>query len=82
MQYKIGATALFCALCSLPAAAQPSVTLYGVVDAGIEFANHQTGGDHSVIRMTSGNVAGSRWGLRGRRPGRRPERGVRAGERL
>ncbi|SOZ19474.1 porin [Cupriavidus taiwanensis] len=65
MQYKPGATALFCALCSLPAAAQTSVTLYGVVDAGIEFANHQNGGDHSVVRMTSGNVAGSRWGLRG-----------------
>ncbi|MGN5479320.1 porin [Cupriavidus basilensis] len=62
MQYKTGATALFCALCSLPAAAQTSVTLYGVVDAGIEFANHQTGGGNSVVRMTSGNVGRGRAG--------------------
>ncbi len=65
MQYKPGSTALLCALCSLPAGAQSSITLYGVVDAGIEFANHQAGGGQSAVRMVSGNVAGSRWGLRG-----------------
>lgn len=43
---------------------QTSVTLYGVVDAGIEYANHQPNG-HDVVRMTPGNVSGSRWGLRG-----------------
>nr|WP_245180266.1 porin [Cupriavidus sp. LEh25] len=39
--------------------------MYGVVDAGIEFANHQPGHGNSVVRLTSGNIAGSRWGLRG-----------------
>ncbi|KDP87260.1 MULTISPECIES: porin [Cupriavidus] len=45
--------------------AQSSVTLYGLIDVGIEYQNHQPGGDHGVTRMTSGNLAGSRWGLRG-----------------
>lgn len=60
--------ALFGAVMSLTAAsalAQSSVTLYGVVDSGIEYANHQPGNGDSVYRLTSGNIAGSRWGLRG-----------------
>lgn len=47
------------------AAAQTSVTLYGIADVGIEYANHQVGGGNSVVRVSSGNLAGSRWGLRG-----------------
>jgi len=53
------------AACSGGVFAQTTVTLYGVVDAGIEYANHQPGGGHDVVRMTTGNVSGSRWGLRG-----------------
>ncbi|SPA22339.1 Outer membrane porin [Cupriavidus taiwanensis] len=52
----------------VPAHAQPSVTLYGVADAGIEYLNHVPDAAKqaaSLVRMTSGNVAGSRWGLRG-----------------
>jgi len=44
--------------------AQSSVTVYGLMDMGLEYANHQSAGGH-VTRLTSGNLSGSRWGLRG-----------------
>ncbi|MGF6484289.1 porin [Paraburkholderia sp. JPY419] len=44
--------------------AQSSVTLYGIVDVGIEHINNTTAGG-GVTRMTSGNLSGSRWGMRG-----------------
>ena len=44
------------------AMAQSSVTLYGVADVG--FA-HENNGNTSVSRMDSGNLNGSRWGLKG-----------------
>jgi predicted porin len=47
------------------AAAQSSVTLFGVVDNGVEFANHQPGNGNSVTRLSSGNLSGPRWGIRG-----------------
>lgn len=60
------ALALACgAMWAGSAAAQSSVTLFGVVDNGIEFANHQPGNGDSVTRMTSGNLSGPRWGMRG-----------------
>jgi GBP family porin len=43
--------------------AQSSVTLYGLIDAGITYTNNQNG--HSNWKATSGAVNGSRWGLRG-----------------
>src|ERR1700744_1973060 len=43
--------------------AQSSVTLYGIVDAGLQFVNNS--GGHHLYQATSGNVQGSRWGLRG-----------------
>src|SRR5215472_696059 len=43
--------------------AQSSVTLYGLIDAGITYTNNQ--GGHSAVQATSGTVNGSRWGLRG-----------------
>ena len=43
--------------------AQSSVTLYGLIDAGLTYTNNQ-GGQHN-FKMTSGSVNGSRWGLRG-----------------
>jgi GBP family porin len=49
--------------------AQTSVTLYGLIDAGVTYTNSQitgTGsGGHSNWQMTSGAVQYSRWGLRG-----------------
>ncbi|SAK48158.1 porin [Caballeronia ptereochthonis] len=51
------------------AQAQSSVTLYGLIDAGLTYTNSQitgTGaGGHSNWQMTSGGVQYSRWGLRG-----------------
>ncbi|MGZ2749144.1 porin [Burkholderia stagnalis] len=64
------------ALLALPAAlaaggahAQSSVTLYGIVDAGIAYvhnAQNADGGNASnLVKFSSGNLSGSRWGLRG-----------------
>jgi GBP family porin len=43
--------------------AQSSVVLYGLIDAGITYTNNQAG--HPAVQETSGNINGSRWGLRG-----------------
>lgn len=42
--------------------AQSNVTLYGIVDVGVEFLDI---GDESTTRLASGMSQGSRWGLRG-----------------
>ena len=65
MKYKVAVPGLLSLACVLPASAQSSVTLYGVVDTGIDYANHQPNGGNSIVRVSSGNTAGSRWGLRG-----------------
>ena len=66
MKMKLFAAAV-AALAAGGAYAQSSVTLYGVVDAGVEYQNHQpnVAGSHDVVRLNSGNMSGSRWGLRG-----------------
>lgn len=46
-----------------PVFAQSSVTLYGVIDEGIDFTNN-AGGSH-VYETASGYAQGSRWGLKG-----------------
>ncbi|WP_206952420.1 porin [Trinickia acidisoli] len=50
---------------SIPALAhaQNSVTLYGLIDVGMVYANNA--GGHSQVQMSSGNINGSRWGLKG-----------------
>lgn len=65
MRYgRISAVAI--GMCSSAAFAQSSVTLYGVLDTGIEYVSHaNAAGDH-VIRMPG--ITGefpSRWGMRG-----------------
>ncbi|WP_343878654.1 porin, partial [Cupriavidus pauculus] len=48
--------------------AQSTVTLYGVADAGIEYLSNvpsASPGGSSQVRMTSGNMSTSRWGMRG-----------------
>ncbi|WP_230427006.1 porin [Cupriavidus yeoncheonensis] len=47
------------------AAAQPSVTLYGIADVGVEYLSNANAAGNKLVRMTTGNVAASRWGLRG-----------------
>lgn len=64
MKTKVIAGAAMLVLSQL-AAAQSSVTLYGVADVGFELLNHANAAGDSLFRTTSGNVSGSRWGLRG-----------------
>jgi len=44
--------------------AQSSVTLYGLIDAGIAYVNHASGST-SLVKFSSGNTYGDRWGLKG-----------------
>lgn len=63
--FMLGAAAAV-GLTALPNAAhaQSSVTLYGIADVGVEYLNNtSTGG--SLVREASGNLSGSRWGLKG-----------------
>ncbi|MGA7811506.1 porin [Caballeronia sp.] len=43
--------------------AQSSVTLYGIIDAGLAFNNNS--GGHQLYAANAGNLQGDRWGLRG-----------------
>ena len=54
--------------------AQSSVTLYGIIDLGVDYANNVApaangavlpGAGQKLVQMQSGVPAGSRWGLRG-----------------
>lgn len=60
----VGAVVVCCSLFSPGAYAQSSVTLYGVVDSGITYTNNQSGS--SAWQATSGGLASSRWGMRGK----------------
>ncbi|QQX87209.1 porin [Cupriavidus necator] len=60
--------ALACSAASAAAVAQSSVTLYGVVDANIEYSNNNLAGGpdgKSKVALSSGGLSPSRWGLRG-----------------
>ncbi|SAK55105.1 porin [Caballeronia pedi] len=61
------ALAAFAALAATSAHAQSSVTLYGIIDAGISYANNaaRTGGSDSLWKYDDGVAQGSRWGLKG-----------------
>ena len=52
---------------TLSAHAQNSVTLYGLIDAGISYVNNaRAGTGHgSLVKYDDGVASGSRWGLRG-----------------
>jgi predicted porin len=43
--------------------AQSSVTLYGVIDEGLNYTNNV--GGHHLFALSSGDTQGSRWGLKG-----------------
>ncbi|MCA3825662.1 MAG: porin, partial [Burkholderia sp.] len=63
MKNTLIAGACTAALFAPLAHAQSSVTLYGLIDAGIAYTNNVNGA--SQWRMASGTVNGSRFGLRG-----------------
>src|SRR5471030_1924233 len=62
---KLAALALSAGVVSAPAVvrAQSSVTLYGILDAGITYVNN-TGGSH-VVKFDDGISYGNRFGLKG-----------------
>jgi general bacterial porin, GBP family len=57
--------------CAEPASAQAtsSVTLYGIIDDGVAYINHQApnaaSNSHSVVESVSQVMSGNRWGVRG-----------------
>ncbi|RDK00897.1 porin [Paraburkholderia lacunae] len=57
-----GAT-IGCAIVPMAAMAQSSVTLYGLIDEGLNYTNNTKG--HSAVQMESGFAQGSRWGVKG-----------------
>lgn len=57
-------TALLLAGASLPAHAQSSVTLYGIISVALSYSSN-AGGNH-LFQMQSGPQQPSRWGLKGR----------------
>ncbi|ACC72913.1 porin [Paraburkholderia phymatum] len=69
MNKKVLTTALLASAAAAGTAhAQSSVTLYGIIDAGISYANHSknaAGGTDKIFKYDDGVAQGSRWGLRG-----------------
>jgi predicted porin len=51
---------------SMTAAAQSSVTLYGMVDTGVRYTTHAYGGDGSRVQLANGGESESHFGFTGR----------------
>ena len=64
MNKKVLATAILASFAGA-AHAQSSVTLYGLVDAGITYVNHANAKAQDLVQYGDGVAQGSRWGLRG-----------------
>jgi predicted porin len=67
LKKKILTIAILASMASA-AHAQSSVTLYGLIDAGISYVNHvrdNAGGSSHAFQYGDGVASGSRWGLRG-----------------
>ncbi|MGU7784336.1 porin [Burkholderia sp. PU8-34] len=64
---KTGFALVLTATMSVPVFAQSSITLYGIIDTGVEFITHATPTGGSLARMPviGGGDAPSRWGFRG-----------------
>lgn len=45
--------------------AQSSVTLYGLIDAGVSYVNHSGANSKSLYKYDDGVAQGSRWGIKG-----------------
>jgi predicted porin len=50
---------------AVPAWAQSSVTLYGLIDEGIRYSTNQTATHGSKLYMSEGAGTGNRWGIKG-----------------
>ncbi|MFC0401216.1 porin [Paraburkholderia rhizosphaerae] len=64
MNKKVLTTALLATFASA-AHAQSSVTLYGIIDAGISYVNHSGTNSQKLFKYDDGVAQGSRFGLRG-----------------
>ncbi len=65
MNKKVLTTALLASSFAGAAHAQSSVTLYGIIDAGISYANHSGANSQKLFKYDDGVAQGSRWGMRG-----------------
>lgn len=66
MKQKVLSLAVLSAFSLAGAAhAQSNVQVYGLIDAGVEYADHANSNGNSVVRVVSGGKNTSRWGLRG-----------------
>ncbi|AOJ17060.1 porin [Burkholderia vietnamiensis] len=67
MKKYLAIPAAIACLLAGPAHAQSSVTLYGTIDAGLDYISNQKSpaGAGPAYGVQSGNVSTSRWGLRG-----------------
>ncbi|WP_082102533.1 porin [Robbsia andropogonis] len=69
MRTTLAAIASLAGLAVTQAHAASNVTLYGIIDSGAEFltsaASTTSGSKQNVVRATSGNMSGSRWGFKG-----------------
>jgi predicted porin len=69
MKKTLLAAALFAGFAGFAGAAQAEtqVTLYGILDTGLEFNNIKAanGTSYSTVGLDSGNMSGSRWGMKG-----------------
>jgi len=52
------------AMAQVPAFAQSSVTLYGLLDDGLRYATHSAANGSGQVTLGTGAISSSRWGLR------------------
>lgn len=64
MKLKVSATAVLLLAVAGSAQAQSTVTLYGIVDDGLNWTSNS--GGHNLYNVSSGVMQASRWGLRGK----------------
>ena len=60
-----GALAAVACLAASATCAQSAVTLYGLLDTGIDYASDASPNGHSLTRVSSGGMNTSRWGIKG-----------------
>lgn len=63
--FRHTAMAVTLATVASAAAAQSSVTLYGIVDAGVLYQNRASTGQGSQVQLATGGINPSIWGLKG-----------------